>query len=208
MAYKRLFGFLGVGTWIWFWSASFVIGALRPSYSPITQTLSELGARGTSNAWLWNVFGFMVTGTLVAITGVAIARTVISRPSISRIVATILFVVAGLAIVGQGLLPADMINGGPDVTSPHTRAHFLSSLISGPAWIIGVLILTGPMKRNPEWRSMWIIGLALVVLIIIASFTLNGVLPDGIAQRTGNAIFCIWYVLMSLKLIQLGRNQR
>jgi hypothetical membrane protein len=204
MLNRRLIGFIGIGTWVWFWLVSFLLGALRPSYSPIVNTLSELGVRGTSNAILWNVFGFMVTGVLVAVTGRTIARAVNPKPSAARTVATILLVVVGLAVVGQGVMPADMSNGRADVTSPNTVAHFICSVLSGLAWIIGVLVLLGPMKRNHDWRGLWIVSLVLVLLTLVASFTLRGLMPDGLAQRTGNAIFCAWYVLMSLKLVRLS----
>jgi hypothetical protein len=61
----------------------------------------------------------------------------------------------------------------------------------------------GPMKRNPKWKSLYLVGLVLVVLTVVASFALRGILPDGLAQRVGNAFFCAWFVLMSLKLISL-----
>jgi hypothetical membrane protein len=101
----RRIGFLGVGAWAWFWVATVVFGALRPSYSHVANTISELGAVGTPNATAWNVLGFMLPGVLIAITGAAIA--------------------------------------------------------------------------------------------------LRGTLPDGLAQRIGNAFFCAWFVLMSLKLVWL-----
>jgi glucose uptake protein GlcU len=98
-------------------------------------------------------------------------------------------------------MPAEMVNGVADVTSTSTRGHFISSLISGAAWAIGALLLVGAMKRNPDWHDVHIIGTVLVVLTLIASFALRSHLPDGLAQRIGNALFCAWFALMSLKLI-------
>lgn len=200
---RRLVGFLGIAAWVMFWAASAVFAALRPSYSHVVNTISELGAVGTPHATTWNVLGFIIPGTLLAIVGATIARAANAEPSLSRILATALLVVSGLAIAGQGVFPAEMTNGVADVSSASTRAHFISSLVSGAAWAIGALLLVGTMRRNPRWKSLGFVGLVLVTLTIVASFALRGILPDGLAQRVGNAFFCAWFVLMSLKLIRL-----
>jgi hypothetical membrane protein len=200
---RRHIGFLGVGAWVLFWVVSVVLGALRPSYSHVVDTISELGAVGTPHATAWNVLGFIVPGVLLAIVGATIARAVNVHRSRPGNLATVLLVLSGLAVAGQGLMPAEMVNGVADVTSASTRGHFISSLISGVAWAIGALLLVGPMRRNSMWRGLHVVSAALVVLTLVASLSLRGALPDGLAQRIGNAFYCGWFVLMSLKLIRL-----
>jgi hypothetical membrane protein len=194
---------LGIVAWVLFWTASGVLGALRPSYSHLVNTISELGAVGTPHATAWNVLGFIIPGVLLAITGATIARSANTEPSLSRMLATALLVVSGLAVAGQGVVPAEMVNGVADVSSASTRGHFVGSLISGAAWAVGALLLVGPMKRNPNWRGLHIVSAVLIMLTLVASLTLRGAIPDGLAQRIGNAFFCAWYVLMSLKLLSL-----
>jgi hypothetical membrane protein len=200
---RRHIGFLGIGAWVLFWAASVALAAFRPSYSHVVNTISELGAVGTPHASAWNVLGFIIPGVLLAITGAAIARAVNPEPSQSRTLATVLLVLSGLAVAGQGIMPAEMVDGVADVTSTSTRGHFISSLISGLAWAVGALLLVGHMKRNPDWRSLYVASAVLVALALVASFALRGTLPDGLAQRIGNAFFCAWYILMSLKLVRL-----
>jgi hypothetical protein len=60
------------------------------------------------------------------------------------------------------------------------------------------------MKRNSDWRGLHLVSIALIVLTLLASFVLGGTLPDGLAQRIGNSFFCIWYILMSLRLVMVG----
>jgi hypothetical membrane protein len=203
MMESRTAGFLGIATCIWFWVASFVFGALRPGYSHSLNTISELGALGTSHALLWNLLGFTVTGLMLAVVGNAIARSSGGEGSVLINLSRVMLIVAGLAIAGQGLMPAAMTGGVADISSPYTQWHFISSLVSGGAWILGVLFLVGPMRRHSEWRGWYLISIGLVVLTVLASLTLRGVLPDGLAQRLGNAIFMAWYVLVSLKLVLL-----
>jgi hypothetical protein len=64
-------------------------------------------------------------------------------------------------------------------------------------------MLVGPMRRNPNWRGLHVVSVVLVVLALVAAFALRGTLPGGLAQRIGNAFFCIWFVVMSLKLVRL-----
>lgn len=199
---RRVAGVLGIGAWVLFWAASVALAALRPAYSHVLNTISELGAVGTPHAAAWNVLGFIIPGFLFALVGATIARAANPQPSLSRTLATVLLVLCGLAVAGQGVMPAEMTNGVADIASASTRAHFVSSLISGAAWAAGALVLVGPMKRNPHWHSLYIVSAVLVALTIIASLTLRGALPDGLAQRIGNAFFCIWFILMSLNLIR------
>ena len=200
---RRLIGFLGIGAWVLFWTASVALAALRGSYSHVVNTISELGAVGTPHATAWNVLGFIIPGVLLAVVGGAIARTANEKPSLSRAVATVLLVVSGLAVAGQGVMPAEMINGVADVTSTSTRAHFISSLVSGAAWAVGALLLVAPMRRNQNWQGLYLVSVILVVLTFVAAFALRGALPDGLAQRIGNAFFCAWFIVMSLKLVLL-----
>ena len=127
---RRQIGIVGIAAWILFWSASIVFGALSPSYSPVVNTISQLGAIGTPHATLWNVFGFIIPGILLAVVGAVIACAANLTPSFSRALATILLALSGLAVAGQGLMPAAMANGVADVSSASTRGHFISSLIS------------------------------------------------------------------------------
>jgi hypothetical membrane protein len=183
-----------------------LLGSFRPSYSHVVNTISELGAVGTPYAIDWNILGFIIPGTLLGIVGAVIARTVMTQPSTLRAFATLLLVVSGLGVAGQGLMSADMVNGVADITSTSTRAHFICSLISGAAWAIGALMLVGPMKRNPSWRGLHLVSALLVLLTLVASLTLRGIVPDGLAQRIGDGFFCAWFVVMSLKLIRLDRQ--
>jgi hypothetical membrane protein len=200
---RRLVGLLGIGAWVLFWAASVALAALRPSYSHVVNTVSELGAVGTPHATAWNVLGFIIPGVLLALAGATIARAANPEPSLSRTLATALLVLCGLAVAGQGVMPAEMANGVADATSASTRGHFIASLISGAAWAVGAVLLVGPMKRNPNWHSLYIVSAALVALTLVASFALRGALPDGLAQRIGNALFCVWFILMSLRLVRL-----
>jgi hypothetical membrane protein len=201
---SRTGGFLGIVACIVFWSAMFIFGSLRPSYSHMVNSISELGALGTPNAILWNVFGFIIPGLLLAVTGNAIADSINSASSKPGKIARWLLPLFGMTIAGQGCLPAKMANGEPVVASWHTRGHLIISLVSGIAWILAALILAVPIKRNSDWGGMFYVNIVAVLLVIGGSFALRGILPDGLAQRVVDAVVFTWFILMSLKLILRG----
>jgi len=166
--------------------------------------ISELGAIGTPYATLWNVLGFGVTGLLLAVVGAVLAGAVGPKRSIAVSAARLMLILAGIALVGQGLIPAEMVDGAADIESAYTRGHFLSSLVTGLAWMIGASLLVRPMSRNERWRGWHVVGIALMLLTIAAAITLRDALPAGLAQRLGNVGFFAWYVLMSVKLVRSG----
>jgi len=138
--------------------------------------------------------------------GRAIADTIDTKQGRSGRVAAWLLPLFGLGVSGQGLFPALVVNGIPVITSWHTRTHLIISLISGFAWLIGVLLLIAPMKRNPEWARWSLINIAAVVLTIVGAFGRGGSLPDGLVQRVVDAIVFAWFVVMSIKLIRASRK--
>lgn len=200
---RRTAGFLGIGAFVIFWLASFILGAIRPGYSHVVNTLSELGAVGTPNAILWNIIGFIAPGIFLAIAGGVIAKSVNREKSKVIHLAFVLLVLAGLAVAGQGIFPAEMKDGIADTASSSTLGHFLFSLLSGAAWALGALLLVRPMKRSPDWHGWHVVSTILVVLALITSLTLRSVMPDGLAQRTGNVFFLAWFLIMSIKLLKL-----
>jgi hypothetical membrane protein len=200
---RRMAGFLGIGAFGVFWLASFVLGAIRPDYSHVVNTISELGAVGTPNAILWNIIGFIVPGIFLAIAGGVIAKSVNRERSNVINLASVLLILSGLAVAGQGIFPAEMKNGMANTASISTLGHFLFSLLSGAGWVLGALLLVRPMKRSPDWHGWHFASIILVVLTLIASLTLRSVMPDGLAQRTGNIFFLSWFLIMSVKLLKL-----
>ena len=79
------------------------------------------------------------------------------------------------------------------------------SLVHGIAWFVAALMLTRPMRRNADWRGLAYINLALVLMTLVASFTLRGRLSDALVQRIAGAIYFAWFVIMSLRLIRLDK---
>jgi len=200
-------GILGIVGCAVFWSALIVLGSLRESYSQSINDISELGAIGTPNAAVWNVVGFIIPGLCLAAAGRVLADAIDAPRSRSGRIAAWLLPSFGLGVAGQGLFPALMANGVPVIASWHTRTHLIISLMSGLAWMIGVLALIPPMSRNPEWSRWRLMNVAAVLLAILGSMGRGGGLPDGLVQRIVDAVVFAWFVIMSLKLVQRGGHR-
>lgn len=204
MLNRRNAGILGVAACVVFWVALLILGALRPSYSQVANDISELGALGTRNAVVWNIVGFIVPGLCLALTSWRLTVVIDEERTRAGRLATWLLPLFGLGLAGQGFFPALMANGVPVITSWHTRVHAIVSIVSGIAWVAGVLLLVNPMKRSSQWRNWYPINIAAVVLVIFGSFARGEGLPDGLVQRIVDAIVLAWFVVMSVKLIRLG----
>ena len=179
-----------------------VLGALRPSYSHSTNAISELGAYGTPNAALWNIFGFIIPGLLLAFAGQGIVQSVNDRQTRQGRIARWLLPAFGLTVAGQGLIPAVMRDGELITASWSTRGHLIMSLISGVAWLGAVLLLITPMKRSPDWRGRHNFNIAALLLVIVVAFIPGSRLPGGLAQRLVDAVVFAWFLVMSVRLIR------
>jgi hypothetical membrane protein len=182
----------------------FVLGALRPAYSQVTNYISELGAIGTPHAAAWNIAGFILPGVLLAFAGKAIGDSPRPKSPMSR-TAGWLLVLFGVSIAGQGLFPAVMQDTRLVVTSWHTTTHLLMSLLSGIAWVLALPLLIAPMRRDPRWRGWNVLNIVAVLLVVIGSAGLRGVVPEGLSQRITDALVFGWFIATSLKLLKLDR---
>ena len=186
-------------------SSIFIFGAFRPGYSHSINAVSELGVLGAPNALPWNILGFVTPGVMLAVAGGAIAVSVTSKAR--RTFAFWLLVISGLGFAGTGIIPAEMDAGELLLTSAYTRGHFILSLFHGITWVAGSVLLIGPMSRSPDWRGWHMANLALVLGVIVASFALRGAVSDALVQRIAGAIYFTWFLIKSIRLIQLGTKE-
>ncbi len=194
-----------------FWCALLMFGALRPEYSHFNQAVSELGFFGAPNALAWNLIGFITPGVLVSICGATIALKLGKR----RDSLYWLFVISGLGFAGAGALPAEMPNGSPDMESYWTIGHLLMTFVSAIPWVIAAFLLAHRARKLISNSSIVIATYAL------ALFAVSGLLPNAIApsisflaenpglgQRTGFAIYFIWFLVAGVLFTSVKLESR
>jgi hypothetical membrane protein len=59
---NRQIGLLAMIVPVWFTGIYLTLSALRPDYSHLTKAISELGAVDAPRAWIWNLFGYVLSG--------------------------------------------------------------------------------------------------------------------------------------------------
>lgn len=189
-------GFIGLAATIWFWVALFLFASFLPNYTHATKAISELGAVGTPNALLWNVFGFGLVGVCLTLTGYQAACLI--KPD-SKVASVALFL-SGVAFALTAV-PADMSN----LSSLTSLVHISASSASGVLWVIGASFLLGSRMEKTYFfnlvTSMLLIAVVLTILIREAD-----VLMPGHAQRLTFLVYFIWIAYVSL--IILKENKR
>ena len=105
------------------------------------------------------------------------------------------------------IVPVELQNGVLLLTSQYTTDHFFISVVYVIAWQLAALLLILSMRRNAEWCRLHIANGVLVALFVAPYFALSTSVPDALIERIAGAFYCAWIVVMSIKLIKLGKRE-
>ena len=64
---NKVYGKIGMASPIVFLTTYVILSSMRPEYSMFTKAISELGSVDAPKKWIWNSFGYILTGLLIAI---------------------------------------------------------------------------------------------------------------------------------------------
>jgi hypothetical membrane protein len=202
----RQAGVSGIVAIVVFWAALAGFSAAHPNYSHSTKAISELGVIGAPHALAWNILGFMVPGVLLAICGAGLARSIDRQTGLLWWT----LVLSGAGFAGTGLIPAEMHNGSPLMTSSLTIGHALMSILSGIAWSMATFVLAGRVRHNPYWigttQVAWVLALAGLLGMCARMLPAFEVRP-GLGQRVAFATYFCWYLVMSFYLVSAGHRR-
>lgn len=189
MTSARTTGWTGLAAAGLFAGALGVLAALDPTYSHLTNAVSELGAVGAPNQLAWNLIGFVAVGLLLAAFGRGLGRE-IATPSASG-----LLILFGLAFAFTAI-PADM----SDLGSPGSTAHIVASQAVLLFWALALVRLLFVRRAGPALRWIAAVALALAVGAIIVR-GLEALQP-GLSQRLSFAVVFGWVAATSLVLLR------
>jgi hypothetical protein len=178
------------------------LGYLWIGYSPLTQTISELGAINAPNTGLQAVnFGTLGTLTIIFAIGLTIHNGLFRSTSI-------LVGVYGLGTSLVAFLPCDP--GCPAAgLSVVQLAHSLDALISFVTLAIAPLIFWRSSRTVPAWIKMsrWSLRVAIVsiplllVYLAIEVFSLSPYV--GLFQRIFFGLLFAWMIAIAFQLLRL-----
>ena len=202
----RQAGVMGIVAFVVFWAALAGFGAAHPNYSHSTKAISELGVIGAPHALAWNVLGFIVPGVLLAICGAGLALSIDRQMGLLWLT----LVLSGVGFAGTGLIPGEMHNGSPLMTSSLTIGHALMSILSGIAWSIATFVLASRVRHNPDWskttRVAWVLALLGLLGMCARALPVFELRP-GLGQRVAFATYFCWYLVMSIYLVSAGHRR-
>jgi hypothetical membrane protein len=183
----------------------FNLGLFEPGYNHITQYMSELGAVDESNAWLMNVFGFIVIGILLMLFSGALDQGIIQGPG--KKMGPLLVFISGLAFVLVGFFPCDP---GCNNVSSIGLIHGYMAFIAQFALIGAPLFLLFRLDEDDRWRRYVLFSLIVVIVgtMLGILFRLNVFIEwVGLMQRLSFGVLFLWVEVMAIKMFRvIGRS--
>ena len=188
---------LGVIAPVFFALSVIVLGAIKPEYSHVYHTMSELGETGAVTGQAASLV-FIVSGLMIAVFGFAVHFRL--RREDKQVWTGVMIILYGvLDFMGSGLFPIDV--GGAS-TTPIATIHVYATLIgelaalSMPIWFLrdteGLEDWGAHRKFSKQvfWLSM--------PLIVFLGYCIVGNTPGvmdtpiGLAQRLLVGVFLVW----------------
>jgi len=202
MSFPRVSAFSGLASPLVLAGASLAFGALRPTYSPVAQTISELAEVGAPHSAEMVVAGFLLPGALMAIFGYGMMRSFGQGGKLA--LRALPFLLVGLGWFGAGVFPCGPCRGNEYNTT--TSLHYLFASILEFSIVIQPFALRRRLAdpaRWPAWFPRYSLVTGFVIIVIYAMLTSSfGVAElmaySGAFQRMFFAVFFVWMAGVAL----------
>ncbi len=194
----RILWSLGIIAPLWFTAATVLTGLLTPGYSPVSEVVSELGAKGRPYAALMNYGGFMATGIMIVLFSQG-ARRMLGRGRLAGIACT-LIALTGIGVFGTGLFQCDP-GCSLEGASVEMIAHSISGIVTFAFSAIAPLVLALHEWRSHRRRGFIAYSLLTgVVLITLLCSMFSPVISGyrGLHQGAFLAVFFSWILIFGL----------
>jgi len=185
-----------------FWaSAIFFVGSLRPEYSHFTQYISELGERGSSTELFMRYGAFVPTG-LMHIAFAAFLSFAFKDSPVAKF-AAMLIAINGIARIGAGMFPCEVGCALPRLLLSQ-KLHSLSAGVGFFA-LIGASCLWGiELRRYQSLRglSAYSIVSGCLALVFLALMTWSAELraDTGLYERLSTGLLSLWMLVFAARL--------
>ncbi len=177
-----------------------VAGAHRHGYSHVSQYISELGQRGSSDGWWVSWLGFFPVGVLAA------AASLLVQPALktSRLVAIGVAAVGISTFVGYaGSAVWRCDPGCPETGGSSTQdLHYFVSALDFVGVLAGFVCTAMGLRGRRQWRALFRLSvLGAVGIGGVGPFLTGDALMDvhGLVQRVLEAIVWCWFIALGLR---------
>lgn len=192
---NRSYGIIGIATPIVFLATYLIMSSIRPEYSMFTKAISELGSLDASNKWLWNSFGYILTGILISIYAIGLYKNVAVTKSSKLPLYGILL--SGLLMTISGIFPGDFDNRQSTTMLLHTIGSFGSYIF----FLIGAFTYPKQMRKSKYWKPTikpTLIFTWLTILFGGWAFLFPNIPAFG--QRIVFLFYFLWIIYTAIKL--------
>lgn len=114
----------------------------------------------------------------------------------------------GASAILVAILPTDRIDAPADVQSLTTAGtiHIVVALASFVCGIASMFVLSRTFKRDPRWRALWPVSLALAFVASVVFFLQSEGPWVGLYQRTFVGTITLWLILVAFRLRSIARG--
>ena len=178
------------------------VGVVTPDFSFISETISQLGARGMPYPGVMNS-GFIVCGVLLILFALGLYLR-LGRSVVAKAV-WLLLAIEGICIVLSGVYQTD--SPVPGITcSAEGNLHCIFSLIAFFVLPITMAVFLWITYRRPAWRGLTRISITVLVLNLLLFLVFMIVGADRIAGAMELSFFgisLVWLEAVSLRSLRL-----
>lgn len=200
---------LGIAAPVFFALAVIILGAIKPEYSHVYHTMSELGETGAVTAQPAAIV-FILTGLMITVFGYGVQMGL--RRDDRRVWTGVLIMLYGLLdFVGSGVFPVEA-GGTADtlVSTIHVYATLFGELaaLGMPVWFYKDTVgLVEWEKHRGFSKTVFYLSMPLMgFLVYCVTGHTPGVMdtPIGLAQRLLVGLFLFWILVSGIRLRNRG----
>ena len=194
---KKVYGIIGIATPIVFLISYIIMSSIRPEYSMFTKAISELGSVDAPKKWIWNSFGYILSGLLIAIYSFGLYKNIAIEKSSKLPLYGILL--SGVFMAIAGIFPGDFNNRKSTTMLLHTAVSIGSYIF----FLIGALTYTKLMNKTEYWKRVKKPTHIFTYLTIFFGASWAFIFPKipAFGQRIVFFFYFLWIFYTAIKLI-------
>ncbi|WP_405381948.1 DUF998 domain-containing protein [Maribacter sp. LLG6340-A2] len=192
---NKVYGKIGMASPIVFLTTYVILSSMRPEYSMFTKAISELGSVDAPKKWIWNSFGYILTGLLIAIYSFGLYKNMAIEKSSKLPLYGILL--SGVFTAIAGIFPGDFDNKQSITMLLHTVGSFGSYIF----FLIGAFTYPKLMNKTDYWKKAKKPTLIFTYLTIVFG-AWAFIFPNipALGQRIVFFFYFLWIFYTAIKL--------
>ena len=203
----RVYWVLGSAAPVFFAVAVVVMGALKPGFSHIYNTISELGETGSVVA-IPAALVFIITGIMITVFGYGLQMK-LKEKNRTATTGVLVMLYGVLDFMGSGVFPVDAGGAATTLISTiHVNATLIGELaaLCMPIWFLKDTVGIDGWERLRRFSGV-VFGVSLPLVVFLGYCILGHTpgqvdTPIGLAQRLMVGLFLLWIMVTAYSLFK------